>query len=185
MIPPGESFLEKYRAVITRPDFEKASPEDRIKSMLAIKAPHDQRLFSQFGEEDVKLISFTKLSNSTCSAVFKFKVEKFYCNLSGNLHGGAQALFYDMLTSFAMQGIGASGFWINGGVSRTLDVTYLRPAPEGTEVLCEVEVMSTGKTLSFHRGIMRRADTGAIISVGKHDKAAVMIKPGFDKPSKL
>ena len=185
MIPPGESYLEKYRAVTTSKEFENASPEERIASILAISTTYDKRLTSQFMEEDVKLVSFTKLSDSTCSAVFKFRVERFYCNISGNLHGGAQALFYDMLTSFAMQAIGVRGFWLNGGVSRTLEVTYLRPAPEGTELLCEVEVMSTGKSLSFHRGVMKRADNGAIISVGKHDKAAVMTKPGYDAPPKL
>jgi acyl-coenzyme A thioesterase 13 len=185
MTPPGESYLDHYRAVTTSADFENASPEDRIQAILAIRTPHDRRLTTQFMEEDVKLLSFTKLSNSTCSAVFTFKVERFYCNISGNLHGGAQALFYDMLTSFAMQAIGVRGFWLNGGVSRTLEVTYLRPAPEGTELLCEVEVMSTGKSLSFHRGVMKRADNGAIISVGKHDKAAVTTKPGYDSPPKL
>ncbi|KAI5360029.1 Putative Thioesterase domain, HotDog domain superfamily, acyl-coenzyme A thioesterase 13 [Septoria linicola] len=185
MIPPGESYIEKWRELTSSPDFEKAGPEDRINAVLAIRCPHDPRLTSQFMERDVSLVSFTKLSDSTCQAVFKFRVERFYCNISGNLHGGAQALFYDMLTSFAMQAIGVKGFWLNGGVSRTLECTYLRPAPEGVDVLCEVEVMSTGKSLSFHRGVMKRADTGALISVGKHDKAAVMTKPGYDAPSKL
>ncbi|GIZ44431.1 hypothetical protein CKM354_000762900 [Cercospora kikuchii] len=185
MIPPGKSFEDYYRAVVTAPGFENRSPEERINAILAIRCPEDPRFLSQFTEEDVKLVSFTKQSDTTCKAVFSFKATRYYCNISGNLHGGAQATIYDMLTSFAMQAIGIKGFWLNGGVSRTLECTYLRPAPEGTDLLCEVEVLSTGKTLSLHRGIIKRADNGAVISVGKHDKAAVMVKTGFDVPSKL
>lgn len=59
-------------------------------------------------------------------------------------------------------------------------MTFLRPAPEGTVVICEVELMSLGRTLAFTRGVMRREGDGAVISVGKHDKAAVAVKEGFD-----
>lgn len=178
-IPPGEELLDKYRPLTTSDDFEKLSPEDRINAILSIKAPHDPRLMSQFMEEDVKLVKFTKLSDKTSAATFRFRVTRFYCNGSGNLHGGAQALFFDMLTSLAVQAIGTRDFWINGGVSRNLEVTFLRPAPEGIDVLCEVEVMSTGKTLSFHRGVMKRVSDGALISVAKHDKSFVATKPGW------
>ncbi|KAM3420475.1 hypothetical protein BST61_g3744 [Cercospora zeina] len=185
MEPRGKTYEDYFRAVVNHPDFEEQSPEERINAILAIRCPEDVRLTSQFMEEDVSLVSFTKLSDTTCKAVFKFTVSRFYCNISGNLHGGAQATIYDMLTSFAMQAIGIKGFWSNGGVSRTLECTYVRPAPEGTELLCEVEVLATGKTLSLHRGVIKRADNGALISAGKHDKAAIMAKAGVDVPSKL
>ncbi|EME38585.1 hypothetical protein DOTSEDRAFT_75934 [Dothistroma septosporum NZE10] len=180
MIPPGEAFFEKYSAITTTEAFLKATPEERINAVLAIKTPHDVRFLSSFWEDQCKLHSFTGTSDTTSTATFKFKVDRFYCNGSGNLHGGAQATIYDVLTSLAMQGIGTPGFWVNGGVSRSLSCTYLRPAPEGTDVLCDVEVMHAGKSLALMRGAMKRADNGKLISTAEHDKAAVPSKPGWD-----
>ena len=185
MIPPGENFYERYLKITTAGKFENASPSERINLILSVKSPKDPRFSSQFMETDVKLHSFTQKSPTSASAVFKFKVDKFYCNASGNLHGGAQSFIYDMLTSLVVQGIGRRDWWMNGGVSRSLNVTYLRPAPEGTEVLCEVEVMSAGKSLALLRGVMRREVDGALVSTCEHDKAAVATKPGFPAGSKL
>jgi len=44
------------------------------------------------------------------------------------------------------------------GVSRTLNCTYLRPAPLGAEVLIECEVVAVGRRLVQLRGVMRRPD---------------------------
>jgi acyl-coenzyme A thioesterase PaaI-like protein len=184
MIPPGESYGEKFIAITTDPTFEHASPEERINRIFGMRCPHDQRLLSQFCEKDVSLKKVTRTGPNSTSIVFTFKVSRFYCNVSGNLHGGAQATIYDMLTGMAIQGIGRRDFWLNGGVSRSLSVTYLRPAPEGTELECDVELMHAGKSLALMRGVMRRADDGKLISTCEHDKAAVQAKPGWDVPVK-
>lgn len=182
MSPPEgqEGVTTVFKQVSTSPQFVNGTPEDRINALLAIQAPNDVRFLSQFMAEDVKLSKFTRRSATTSAAVFTFKVERFYCNYSGNLHGGAQATIYDVLTSICLQGIGEPGFWLNAGVSRSLNVTYLRPAPEGIIVECDVEVMHAGKSLSLLRGVMRRQDDGKIISTCEHDKAAVAVKAGFD-----
>jgi acyl-coenzyme A thioesterase PaaI-like protein len=183
MIPAGESYSEKFVAVTTHPSFEKATPEERINAIFAIRCPHDPRFLSQFCE-NVKLKQVTRTGPNSSSIVFTFKVDRFYCNVSGNLHGGAQATMYDMLTGMSIQGIGRRDFWLNGGVSRSLSVTYLRPAPEGVELECDVELMHAGKSLALMRGVMRRADDGKLISTCEHDKAAVKAKPGWDVPTK-
>ncbi|CAK4027477.1 Hypothetical predicted protein [Lecanosticta acicola] len=185
MIPPGESFAEKFFPVTTSQAFEDASAEERINMFLSVKTPHDIRFSSQFMENEVKLHSFKQTSRDTALAVFKFRISRFYCNGAGNLHGGAQSFVYDMLTSIALSGIGKKDWWLNAGVSRSLNVTYLRPAPEGTDVLCEVEVMSAGKKMALTRGVIKRESDGLVYSTCEHDKAAVAAKAGTDVQSKL
>src|ERR1700753_4168196 len=73
-------------------------------------------------------------------ATFSLLVPKSLCNAGNNLHGGAVALIFDMCTSMAVIVASREGFWDTGHVSRTLNCTYLRPAPEGTELIVEAEV---------------------------------------------
>ena len=75
----------------------------------------------------------------------------YWAQMLGNVHGGAQATIYDVCTSVLMAAIARPGFWVFLGVSRTLSVTYMSPAPavvagsaegeeEGMEyvIICEV-----------------------------------------------
>ncbi len=70
--------------------FEDYSPVERIRAVLAIKAPNDQRFSSKFIEEQCQLREVKVLSDKSAVVTFAFKVDVFYCNGSGNLHGGAQ-----------------------------------------------------------------------------------------------
>ena len=160
---------------------DKMSPEERINAILSLGESEalGKRLTSQFMEQQCKLKSFERLSETTAKATYTFKVERFYCNGSGNLHGGAQSTFYDLCTSLTLQAIGNPGFWINGGVSRVLTVNYLRPAPEGTELEMETEIIAAGKSLAMLRGVLKRASDGAPISTCEHNKAAVASKPNW------
>jgi len=159
--------------------FEELSPAERITAMLTNKSPGDQRFLSIFIEKLCTLREIRPLSPTSNLTVFAFKVDRFYCNPSGNLHGGAQSAIYDVCTSLALQSIGKRDFWINGGVTRTLSVTYLRPAPEGEDLLLECEIVSAGNKLALTRGVLKRERDGAIISTCDHDKAAVPTKPGW------
>ena len=64
-------------------------------------------------------------------------------------------------------------------MSRVLTVTYLRPAPEGEELLLECDVVHMGKKLSMLKGTLKRERDGAIVSTCDHNKAAVPTKPGW------
>jgi uncharacterized protein (TIGR00369 family) len=160
------------------------SPEERINAILSLGEPDSEgkRITSQFLEDPTsgcKLKSFERLTETTARATYTFKVTRFYCNGSGNLHGGAQATMYDLCTSLTLQAIGRPGFWINGGVSRVLTVNYLRPAPEGTELELETEVTAVGKTLAMLRAVLKIAKDGKIVSTCEHNKAAVATKPNW------
>ena len=159
--------------------FEQFTPEERIRAVLSIQAPDDQRFTSAFMEQQCKFRDIKLTGPNRSLVTFSFRVERWYCNGSGNLHGGAQATIFDIATSIAMQAIGKQDFWINGGVSRVLTVTYLRPAPEGEELLLECDVVHMGKQLAMLKGTLRRERDGAVISTCDHNKAAVPTKPGW------
>jgi acyl-coenzyme A thioesterase 13 len=60
------------------------------------------------------------------------------------------------------------------GVSRTLNVTYLRPVPLGEKVVIVSEVVSAGKRLCVLKGTMRRGDeSGEVLAICEHGKVSV------------
>lgn len=63
------------------------------------------------------------------------------------VHGGCTATLFDSTTTAALIAISRPGFWVSSGVSRTLNVTYLRPVTQGTTVIIETEVVHAGKRL--------------------------------------
>lgn len=107
-------------------------------------------------------------------ATFSFKVPSTYTNQpegSSRLttHGGAIALFFDMLTSLAIIASNFEG-WESTGVSRGLSVTYLRPPVEGEACLVETEVIQIGRRLAMVRGVMKREADGALLATCEHQK---------------
>ena len=114
----------------------------------------------------------TKANPHNCKTVFSFTVPKDLCNMSGNLHGGAVALIFDICTSTAISACSTEGFWDTGHVSRTLNCTYLRPAMEGQKVFVESEVVHLGRRLGMVTG--RIVDeSGKVCYTCEHGKAAV------------
>jgi acyl-coenzyme A thioesterase 13 len=125
--------------------------------------------------------------------VYSFVVPKQLCNMGGNLHGGAVALIFDICTSTAITAVSRDGFWDTGThlhsiqaeveastddrighVSRNLNCTYLRPAPEGAKVYVISEVVHLGKRQGLTKGEIRmESEDGKIAYTCEHGKAAV------------
>ena len=63
------------------------------------------------------------------------------------MHGGAQALLVDMCTTMAVAPLSSEEFWHFGGLTRTLNVTCLKPVPGGEVVYVDCEVKGIGKRL--------------------------------------
>ncbi|GAB7364916.1 hypothetical protein MBLNU230_g5706t1 [Neophaeotheca triangularis] len=173
-----DSPEKRHLAERLRTSFTTMTPTERIETFIAFFEPGstDARFTTPFMTQNLSLISATVLSKTSCKVIFRFPVTRLYCNTSGNLHGGAQATIFDMLTSISLTPIATPEFWMNGGVSRTLNVSYLRPAPEGETLECECEVVHAGKALALIRGVFRRVSDGAVVSTCEHHKAAVVKK---------
>lgn len=57
-----------------------------------------------------------------------------------------------------------------GGVSRALNVTYLRPAPEGEKVLIVCDVVAAGRQMASTKASMVRERDGVVLSTCLHEK---------------
>jgi acyl-coenzyme A thioesterase 13 len=109
-------------------------------------------------------------------------VPRALCNASGSIHGGAVATLFDICTSLTVAAVVRDGFWDTGHVTRTLNCTYLRPAPEGTTLLIESEIVHLGKQLGQLKGVMRRKEDGAVCYTCEHGKARTESR---DKSAKM
>ena len=92
------------------------------------------------------------------TTLFLFTVPASTCNVLGTLHGGATATLFDLTTSIAVAAVAKPGMFQGLGVTRTLNVTYLRPVSEGMRVVVGNEVLSVGGKLAVVRGWIREVD---------------------------
>ncbi|KAL8298417.1 hypothetical protein RB597_006759 [Gaeumannomyces tritici] len=115
----------------------------------------------------------TGTEDPLATATFRYTVPKSHCNRLGTLHGGAAATLFDFATTMPLVLVSRPGFWSQMGVSRNLSVTYVRPAPAGTTVLVECQVVAAGGRLCALRGVMRREDNGQVISTCDHGKVNI------------
>lgn len=113
------------------------------------------------------------------SVTFTYTVQPNHCNRLGNLHGGAAATLFDFCTTMALALVNRPGFWQYLGVTRTLNVTYFRPVPDGAEVLIECQLLQVGKRLSSLRGIMKRKSDDQILSICEHGKVNIDAEPNL------
>lgn len=110
------------------------------------------------------------------SITFRFTVQPIHSNGLGNLHGGCASTIFDACTTIPLHLISKPGFWQYTGVSRTLNVTYLRPIPVGSAVDIKCEVLHAGRSLCALRGEMRAVtkdgQEGPLLAVCEHNKAS-------------
>lgn len=107
------------------------------------------------------------------SITFSYTVQPSNCNRLHNLHGGCTATLFDYCTTLPLALINRPGYWQFMGVSRTLNVTYMRPVPAGEEVLLECEIVQVGKKLATLRGVMRRKKDKALLAICEHGKVNI------------
>ncbi|OJD16849.1 hypothetical protein AJ78_03039 [Emergomyces pasteurianus Ep9510] len=93
-----------------------------------------------------------------------------FCNKVGALHGGCATTLIDVTSTGLLIALSKPGQFSRGGVSRALNVKFVRPAPMGVEVRIVNELVHMGKRLALVRSEIRRVDTGALCVVGEHDK---------------
>ncbi|CAI4211339.1 unnamed protein product [Parascedosporium putredinis] len=58
------------------------------------------------------------------------------------------------------------------GVSRTLNVTYLRPVPVGSTVRVVCEIVHVGRRMATIKATMTRESDGAVLAICEHGKVS-------------
>ena len=93
------------------------------------------------------------------------KVAEGHLNGVGTLHGGLTATLIDNLTTVAILTKPPH----RPGVSIDMNISYLRPAKIGDEIIINTEVVMMGRTLAFTSAELLHQD-GKIIANGRHTK---------------
>ncbi|KAI9053856.1 hypothetical protein LZ554_002803 [Drepanopeziza brunnea f. sp. 'monogermtubi'] len=112
------------------------------------------------------------------TATFEFVVGEQYANVNGVMHGGAAGVIFDMCTTSALGPLASPGFWdFLGGVTRALNISYLRAIPVDTTVRIHSRVLQVGKTMALIRGEMTSLDGEKVYCTAEHHKVSVPSKP--------
>ncbi|KAI1214307.1 HotDog domain-containing protein [Annulohypoxylon truncatum] len=111
------------------------------------------------------------------SITFKFTVQPIHCNNLNTLHGGCASTILDSCTTLVLHLISKPGFWQYASVSRTVNVTYIRPIPVGTTTHVKCSILHAGRNLCSLRGEMRSVtedgQEGLLLVVCEHGKANI------------
>jgi acyl-coenzyme A thioesterase 13 len=87
------------------------------------------------------------------------------------MHGGAAGVIFDMSTTTALCPIARPGFWeFLGGVTRSLNISYLKPVPLNTTVRLSSKVVGVGKQMAMIRGQMTSLDGKTTYCTVEHHK---------------
>jgi acyl-coenzyme A thioesterase 13 len=94
------------------------------------------------------------------------------------MHGGAAGVIFDMSTTTALCPIARPGFWeFMGGVTRTLNISYLKAVPIGETVRLISRVVSVGKQMAMVRGEMTSLDGKITYCTVEHHKVNTPVQP--------
>lgn len=110
-------------------------------------------------------------------SIHEFTVSEKHINRMGNMHGGAVSTLFDATGGFPLVPVSKPGFWETSGVSRSLNVTYLRPISLGMTILVENELVHAGKKQALIKAFLKRKSDGAILATCEHGRASVVL-PG-------
>lgn len=154
-------------------DLSTSSLDDRVRKFCSYIRDDDSSFDRQFLLENLELVSASKHANGTIGeTVFTMTVQPEYCNRMGNLHGGAAATVFDICTTTALVPIAREGWWQYAGVTRNLNITYLRPAPKGAKITITSNVVHAGARLATIKGEIRGED-GKLLCMAEHLKANI------------
>ncbi|KAF5238653.1 hypothetical protein FAUST_5379 [Fusarium austroamericanum] len=155
---------------------ESGNPEDKIRAWLQLTI--NESGHSKQGDWMNTLVPHLELVSSNAegphpSCVFSYTVQPDNCNRLQNLHGGCAATLFDWCTTLPIALVNKPGFWQHLGVSRTLNVTYMRPVPVGTEILIECTITQIGRKLATLHGTMRRREDNLLLATAEHGKVNI------------
>ncbi|KAL9059137.1 MAG: hypothetical protein Q9162_001355 [Coniocarpon cinnabarinum] len=135
-------------------------------------------------------------AGSEGTVTYKFKVRLKYANANNVVHGGAYGVLFgtlptkpslpgerlltfpDMFTTTALGPISRPGYWeFQGGVTRNLNISYLRGIPLNSTVLFRSRVIQHGKTAALIYGEALSEDGKKVYATAEHHKINVPMPP--------
>ncbi|KAK7536523.1 thioesterase family protein-like protein [Phyllosticta citricarpa] len=166
--------------------------EARAKAMRAIQ----QGLFDRYelivAQRPADHVDFDRLVMSKLRLVdaaldgfsqYELTVSKEFSNLNDVMHGGAYGVVFDMATTSALNPLARPDFYFSynlsfmGGVTRVLNISYLRGVPIGTVVLLSSKVIQIGKKMAMIKGEMTSLDGKTIYATAEHHKVNALPNP--------
>ncbi|WWC71275.1 uncharacterized protein I206_105228 [Kwoniella pini CBS 10737] len=122
---------------------------------------------------------------------FKMKFESIVTedmsNFSGNMHGAAYSWILDTCSSATLIAIHTPTFWglpDFAGVTLTMELQCLNPAPINTKLLIEVEIIKCSVRLANLRCDIKNLETGKPYATGTHLKMWKGPQNGSEKDTK-
>lgn len=100
--------------------------------------------------------------------VASLRIEEEHTNRGGTLHGGLSALLVDNISTIALTLPEGQPF--SYGVSVNMDLSYLKAAKIGDEIVIEANVLKRGRTLAFLEVELRNKATNELLVKGSHTK---------------
>ncbi|KAI4466166.1 thioesterase superfamily member-related [Holotrichia oblita] len=116
---------------------------------------------SQKRKQTVKVIA---ADNGGCVA--EFTVQEEHTNPMGTLHGGFSATLIDNVSSYGLRGL--LGNKVH--VSVAMNISYIKGAKIGDEVVVDSQMLKVGKTLAFMLVTLKNKQTGELLVKGSHTK---------------
>ncbi|CAO2649395.1 Nn.00g067800.m01.CDS01 [Neocucurbitaria sp. VM-36] len=146
---------------------------DRYK-LLAARRPKDHIDFDRQVMEHLKIVD----AGLDGSVAYELHIAPNFSNLNNVMHGGAAGVIFDMSTTTALCPLARPGFWeFMGGVTRSLNISYLKAVPIGTKVRLNSKVVSIGKQMAMIRGDMTSLDGKTTYCTVEHHKVNVPVLP--------
>ncbi|XP_023931962.1 acyl-coenzyme A thioesterase 13 isoform X2 [Lingula anatina] len=93
-------------------------------------------------------------------------VEEEHTNRGGTLHGGMTATLVDSVSTVALMTTGPG----LPGVSVDMNVTFMKSAKIGDDVIIDASTLKVGKTLAFLNVDLKLKKDGSLIAQGRHTK---------------
>lgn len=120
------------------------------------------------------------------TVLFELDVTKAYINLNRVMHGGAAATIFDMTTMLCLAPVQRPGYWeFMGGVSRSINMSYLKAVPIGITVRLRCWAMQHGRTTALIRGQMESMDGKTVYVACEQHKINVPSLPEHIKIGEL
>ncbi|OJD20562.1 hypothetical protein ACJ73_08103 [Blastomyces percursus] len=115
-------------------------------------------------------------------ALWELPITDYWTNINEVMHGGAYGVIFDMCTAISMSPISKEGYWeFLAGVTRSLNISYLKAVPIGVTVYIRTKVIQHGRTMALIGATMESKDGKIIYATAEHHKVHTPALPEYSQ----